>query len=72
MSEMMSHNVCFFHGAGSILDLGGTYYHHPSAPRIFGSDADALRSDWETIGRDMASAIEIVHNQLSGNVQSAK
>jgi hypothetical protein len=44
----------FIKGCGSILDITGISY--DPKPYIK-SDAEALRSDWETVGNDMSKAI---------------
>lgn len=41
-------------GAGSILDLSGSYFDFSTDT----SDTDALRSDWQMVGSDIASAVE--------------
>lgn len=50
----------FLEGVARIFDFGGTlntYYYLPSDEDPRKSDARAIASDWEAVGRDMASAI---------------
>ena len=42
----------FLDGAASVLDLVGTLYSNRMNEILSRSDTDALRSDWEAIGKD--------------------
>lgn len=42
----------FFKGMGSVLNLSGNYYYAEHQRILNRTDAEALASDWEAIGRD--------------------
>jgi hypothetical protein len=42
----------FLDGAASVLDLMGTLYSSRMDEILSRSDSDALRSDWEAVGKD--------------------
>ena len=51
-------------GFGSLLAIGGSYYNSRLYDIVATSDADALRSDWKTVGMDFRKAIETIQTEL--------
>lgn len=50
----------FIIGMGSVFDFSGVYFlSNQSIPKKRNiSDVDAIRSDWEIVGKDISEAIE--------------
>lgn len=50
-------NSPFFKGMGSVLNLSGNYYSEEHQRILNRTDAEALASDWEAVGRDFRKAL---------------
>lgn len=52
--------LSFLRGAGSLLDLGHTFFctSYPYYGNVYGADNRAIRKDWEAVGSDLLAAMK--------------
>lgn len=53
-------------GAGSIIDMAGSFHNYNDSPTPSEADAKALRSDWEAVGMDFLTAINEIREEVRG------
>jgi len=49
----------FFSGMGSIFNIAGNYFEYNTSETALQADIKALKSDWDTIGKDFENAKKI-------------
>jgi hypothetical protein len=72
MSMLIKYNNGYFRGVSRALDLGARVSRNQFAHMINRSDNEAIREDWERVGCDMYSAINVVSNDIECNPTERK
>ena len=55
----------FFTGAGSVLNLAGSYYDFNYSPSGAEADANAIATDWNMVGQDLNNAIAKLREEVN-------
>jgi hypothetical protein len=57
-TDFLTPRSSFGLGMASVMNIGGNYYHYNYSATTEEADANAIRSDWQMVGRDILSALK--------------
>ncbi len=62
----------FWAGTAALLDFGNTLFEYNQSNTPSQADHFAIKSDWETVGRDLRHAVEQLSKELDSSTSEQK